>query len=280
MKVAIIGDGLLGRSLMDVLAGHDRWTASLLGHADIEITSRESVERALAGKYDVAINTVAMHRLPACENDPMLARLINTEGASYVAATLPTVFVSTDYVFNDGGPHDESLPGAEPRSVYGRTKLAGEIATLESGGIVARVSYLFGHHRSHKGPTFPEMVTSSFDTLKLPVDQRFSPTYAPDAAERIAGLAVGLTTGHVTGIYHATNAGSTSPAEFAEQIIEVYPWRRHVVPYSAHDRLRPGNSALKSTRLTPLRHWRLALMDWADRAVSERSIVSPKRSEA
>src|SRR5690606_6168199 len=126
-----------------------------------------------------------------------------------------TVYISTDYVFNDGGPHDEVMPGSTPRSVYGRSKLAGELATLEHDGIVVRVSALYGHHRSHKGPSFPEMVTTGFEPLRLPDDQRFSPTYAPDAAERIAELAVAL--GHACGpaepcpievpqgIYHAAN---------------------------------------------------------------------------
>ena len=284
MRVAILGDGLLGRTLADAFAELNVLSSftQLLSHADIEVTNRESVKRALAD-FDVAINTIAMHRLPACEADPMLARLVNTEGARYVAETLPTVFISTDYVFNDGGPHDETLPGEDPRSVYGRTKLGGELATLENGGIVVRVSALFGHHRSHKGPSFPEMVTSSFDTIRLPADQRFSPTYAPDAATRISLLARVLAhsegatdplcvpIGHFVpqGIFHAANAGTTTWVEFAAQICEVVPWQRHIEATNAHDRIRPKNSAIRSTRLPPLRHWRLALEAWAERRREE-----------
>jgi len=279
VRAAILGNGLLGMTLADVM--HD---VDVLGHSAIEVTNRESVKRALDG-YDVAINTIAMHRLPACEADPMLARLVNTEGARYVAETVPTVYISTDYVFNDGGPHDEALPGEDPRSVYGRTKLGGELATLENGGIVVRVSALFGHHRSHKGPSFPELVTSSFDTIRLPVDQRFSPTYAPDAAERIADLTARLPTsgctqdecGCVSGIYHAANAGTTTWAEWAQQVCEVMPWQRHIESFNAHDRIRPKNSAIRSTRLPPLRHWRFALDDWATKRRAELR-VNPKRS--
>lgn len=289
-RIAILGDGLVGRSLADAMPD-----ATLLGHADIEVTNPESVKRALAGRFDAAVNTVALHRLAACEDDPMLARLVNEIGARNVASVLPTVYISTDYVFSDGGPHDEALPGQEPRSVYGRTKLAGELATLEHEGIVVRVSAVFGHHRSHKGPSFPETITSSFDPIRLPTDQRFSPTYAPDAATRIADLARDLADidrcpncvtpwkcngphEPVNGIYHAANAGSTTWAEFAEHICAAVPWRRPVLPYAAHDRIRPANSSLRSTRLPRLPHWRLALQEWADR-ISGEIVISPKRSQ-
>lgn len=289
MKVAILGAGLLGQRLRDTFAGMGI-DATMLGHADFEIRQPDSVKRALDG-YDVAVNTVALHKLLACENDPMLARLVNADASGTVASILPTVYISTDYVFSDNGPHDETLPGKEPRSVYGRTKLAGEMAALEHGGIVVRVSGLFDpQYRSHKGPSFPELVTSSFDTLKLPSDQRFSPTYAPDAAARIAVLAhkmrpearefIHADADYPTGIYHAANAGSTSWAEFAEQVCEVAPWKRHVIPFEAKDPLRPTNSVLRSKRLPPLRHFRLALDEWAlefSRA-RVRNAISPKRS--
>ena len=280
VNVAILGDGLLGMTLADALP-----SATVLRHADIEVTNRESVKRALDG-YDVAINTVALHKLPACENDPMLARLVNADGARYVAEAVPTVYVSTDYVFNDGGPHDESLPGQEPRSAYGRSKLGGEMATLEHGGIVVRVAGLYGRYRSHKGPSFPDAVTTGFDKMRLPNDQRFSPTYADDAAERIARLAREFAAWHheserPEGIYHAANAGSTTWHEFAENILEVTRHPRKVEGYHARDAIRPTNSVLRSTRLPPLRHWRLALEEWATwRTVELRDKrVSPLRPE-
>ena len=282
MRVAIVGAGLLGQTLASTLAGRDEWTIGVLGHDSIEVVDTESCKRALDG-YDVAVNTVAFHRLADCERDQTLARLVNTEGARNVASVLPTVYVSTDYVFNDGGPHDECLPGEAPRSVYGQTKLAGELATLEAGGIVVRVAGLFGRYPSHKGPTFPEVVTSRlYDTMRLPNDQRFSPTYADDAATRIAKLALSLGQGEVEGIYHAANAGSTTWAEFAENVLEVTGWKRKIVPYRASDDLRPTNSVLRSTRLAPLRHWRLALEAWADwrKGDIEANRVSPLREEA
>lgn len=291
MNLVVLGDGLLARSIKDVAPD-----AILLGHGDVEITSLDSLTQAFRKvQPDVVVNTVAMHRLYDCENDPMLARLVNEIGAGRVASLVPTVYVSSDYVFNDKGPHDEAMPGERPRSVYGQTKLGGELATLEHGGIVVRVSALFGHHRSHKGPSFPDLVTTGFDPMKLPSDQRFSPTYAPDAAERIADLALGLVdkdgpwrlpwhdgpygnVKSIEGIYHAANRGSTTWAEFAQHIVEVTRHKRHITPFEAKDRLRPTNSVLRSKRLPALPHWADGLGRWALRREFV-PFVSPLRDQ-
>jgi dTDP-4-dehydrorhamnose reductase len=251
MKAAILGDGLLGRTIADL---RPDWT--LLSHRDIEVTDRASVKQ-LAG-YDVAVNTVAFHRLPECESSPTLAEGINHYGPRNVGEVVRQVFISTDYVHEDG-PVAEVMPGSIPKSVYGQTKLRGELACCGQGGAVIRVAALYGHYRSHKGPTFPEMVLASRDPLKLPIDQRFSPTYAPDAATRIVEVAENPDR---LGLYHATNSGSASWYEYALNIIELANINRKVTPRTAHDPLRPRNSVLKSTLLPPLRHWRNALEEW------------------
>ena len=263
MRLVIIGDGLLGTSLLNVAWDDlDGPQVFLLGHSDVDITSESSI-RAMLTQYrpDAAVNTAALHQLQACEGDPQRAFDVNARAAGRLARLVPTIYISTDYVWADGGPHDESLPGRKPTSIYGQSKLAGEVATLEEGGCVVRVSAMFGHHRSHKGPTFPEMLLSSHDSIKLPTDQRFSPTYAPDAASRILAIAQDP---NRSGVYHAANAGSASWAEFAEHILTLTRHDRHVLPYEAKDKLRPRNSSLESTRLDPLPHWTNALWRWAE----------------
>ena len=294
MKVAIIGTGLLAQSINEAVpqGGPEVW---LVPHGICNITSESSIRAMLMQvRPDVVINTAALHTLQACEDDPQRAFDVNARAAERLAKLVPTVYVSTDYVFTDGGPHTESMPGQQPRSVYGRSKLAGELATLEHGGIVVRVSALYGHYTSrakgNKG--FPDAFLKSHDSIKLPTDQVFSPTYAPDAAERILELATGLAAQggppksmpmsaaearrQVIGVYHAANKGSTTWAEFAEHIIALTQHKRHVIPYAAKDDLRPRNSALKSTRLPQLRHWAAGLGEWVRRE-GHLNYVSPLR---
>lgn len=251
MKVAILGSGLMARSIADVADFY------LFPHSAIEITDPASVDKALRG-FDVAINTVAHHPLGKCEQNPAQAHAVNADGAANVGRVTRQIYISTDYVFCDG-PVDEVMPGEQPRNVYGQSKLAGEVRTLEHGGTVVRIAAVFGHYDSHKGPSFTDRVLSGRDPLKLPNDQRFSPTYAPDAAQRIVALALDSSK---VGVYHATNAGSTTWAEFAQNIVEETGIARKVTGYAAHDPLRPKNSVLRSRLLPPLRHWRAALTEW------------------
>ena len=226
--------------------------------------------------YDVVVNTAAYHKINECEDWPLKARVINADGASNVAAVAKrTLYISTDYAFGNDGPHEEVLSGSVPPSVYGQTKALGELKTLERGGVVVRVAGLYGHHESHKGVQFPDMVVGSYDTLHVPDDQRFSPTYAPDAAKRIVDIALDP---YAEGIYHATGQGSATWCNFAIEICEVARHKRMIAPTYKADPLRPKNSVLRSTRLPPLRHWRFALMEWAE-ARREMNYVSPLRGE-
>ena len=282
MRVAILGDGLVARSVAEAIA--DKAEVTVFGHGDLDVTA--PVTLAVLDDYDVAVNTVAFHRFDACEADPAQAQRVNTLGARYVAETLPTIYISTDYVFNDDGPHDEVLPGERPRSVYGQTKLGGELETLEAGGIVVRIAAPFGHYQSHKGPTLPERVLHTIGgTLRLPTDQTFTPTYMPDAAQRIVALALyaeGLRHDSRR-IYHATNAGSATWAQLGQATLEVAAFKPcKIEGFAAKDPKRPRNSALRSTILPPIRHWRIALEEWAIRDQREReaAAVSPLRATA
>src|ERR1043165_41586 len=211
MKVVPIGAGLMASAIaaeMDV---------TVLGHDAIDVTSNDSIVAAFREHQpDVAIYCAAKHALAWCETHATETFDVNAKGVERVARLVPTVYLSTDYVFSDGGPHTEVLPGRQPRSVYGRSKLAGELAALERDGIVVRLSGVFDERfQSHKGKSFPELIATSYDELKLPTDQIFSPTYAKDAAARIAGLAMGFGNYGPSwqgegGIYHATNQGPTS----------------------------------------------------------------------
>lgn len=294
MKLVTIGDGLMARAIQEALP-----ETVILGHDSIEVTSQDSIVHALREhRPDIAVYCAARHSLMACEKDPDGTFEVNARGAERVARLVPTIYLSSDYVHSDGGPHDEVLPGRQPRSVYGRSKLAGELATLEQDGIVVRISGLFhGSVQSFKGISFPEMVARSYDPLRLPSDQVFSPTYAPDAAERIKHLIYELAADRTMaplgddfdseptqGIYHAANAGSVSWADFATHIRKrMGRPRMKVVGFAANDPLRPKNSALRSTRLMPLRSWIEAVDAWMiarQRHLEEARTVSPLRGNA
>ena len=144
------------------------------------------------GGFDAVINCAAFTAVDAAENDVKRANLTNSVGAGYVAqachrASIPTVFVSTDYVF-DG---TKSVPYIEtdqpnPQSVYGRSKLAGERLTLTANpqSVVLRVSWVFSAHGSNFVKSMVRLAAEQ-DDLRVVDDQIGSPCGAKSIAHAL-----------------------------------------------------------------------------------------------
>jgi len=231
MKIAVIGsNGQLGSDVVEAFSGGSDEICPLT-HADLEISSLESVRACLSSRnVNLVVNTAAMHHVENCEQNPQRAFEVNAIGARNLAiatrdlgATL--IHISTDYVF-DGEkrePYVESDPPL-PLNVYGNSKLAGEyfVRTLNPKHFVLRTSALYGKQpcRAKGGLNFIDLM------LKLArergrvrvVDSEFvTPTATADVARQI----VALSNCDAYGLYHATAEGSCSWYEFAREIFLV-----------------------------------------------------------
>jgi dTDP-4-dehydrorhamnose reductase len=153
VKLLVTGAaGMLGRDVMLAAgnAGHD---VVGFGHLELDITDAAAVERKIdRERPDVVINCAAWTAVDDAETSEEAAFAVNGTGAGNVAAAAATVgasvvYVSSDYVFDGakGEPYVESDQVA-PLSAYGRTKLAGEEATMAANKrhFVVRSSWLFG----------------------------------------------------------------------------------------------------------------------------------------
>ena len=129
--VAVVGaTGQLGRALVGAFAGRPGWTVRPLGHDEIEVSDPQSVARALDPLPDVVLNSTLGDW--SRQDDPRLSLEVNSLGPRLLAERCAAggallVHISTDFVFDGEGsvPYAET-DRAEPRSVYGITKLAGE----------------------------------------------------------------------------------------------------------------------------------------------------------
>src|SRR5215813_5664729 len=106
MKVAVIGgNGQLGSDVLSAFLKNDD-NAIALSHEDVDITSIESLQKALNGIAPaVIVNTAAMHHVENCEKNPLLAYQVNALAARNLAIVakeldVKLVHVSTDYVFD------------------------------------------------------------------------------------------------------------------------------------------------------------------------------------
>jgi dTDP-4-dehydrorhamnose reductase len=239
---------MLGQDVMS--AAGDRGVG--FTHADLDVTDAAAVAEALAGA--TVVNCAAYTDVDGAEAHPDAAHAVNELGARNVAeAAARVIYVSTDYVF-DGtkrAAYVESDP-VNPLSAYGRSKLAGERATLTASphSLIVRTSWLFGAG----GGNFVETMLrlgEERNELQVVDDQVGCPTFTGHLARALVELAEG----HGHGFLHVAGSGACSWYEFARAIFEraavdvdLRPCTTEQFPRPAR---RPANSVLASERGAP-----------------------------
>jgi dTDP-4-dehydrorhamnose reductase len=234
--------------------------ASAVGftRAELDVTDAAAVRDAL-GPDDVVVNCAAWTDVDGAEQHEDEALRINRDGARNVAeAAGAVVYVSTDYVF-DGTkrePYVESDP-VNPLSAYGRTKLAGERATVEANPrhYIVRTSWLFGLG----GRNFVETMLGLGPDVRVVDDQVGSPTFTGHLADALATLA----RTEDFGVHHLAASGSCSWFEFAREIFARAGSDTRAEPCTTADfprpAPRPANSVLGSERGDRLPTWQEGL---------------------
>lgn len=267
MKLLVTGAaGMFGHDVMLAAgnAGHD---VVGFGRSELDVTDPAALERKLdLERPDVVINAAAWTDVDGAEAAEQEAFAINGTGAGNVAAAAgavgaSVVYVSTDYVFDGAkdSPYVESDQPA-PLSAYGRTKLAGEEATVAANKrhFVVRSAGLFGVG----GPSFvATMLRLAADHGEVLVvrDQVTSPTYTWHLAYGIVRMIEGIE----FGIHHMAAAGECSWYEFAREIFEQAKVDCKVLSSTSEllgrPAPRPAYSALMSQREHAIR-----LPSWQD----------------
>lgn len=275
MRIAVIGAfGQLGSDLLPLLGNR----AIPFGHANIEITNPTSIATAFnTARPTHVINCAAYNLVDRAEDEPDAAHQVNALGPQHLADYcakfgIVLMHVSTDYVFGQDStrrvPLNETDPTG-PVSVYGASKLAGELAVKSCcpQHFIVRTCGLYGQHAARGKGNFVETMLRlgrERPELRIVADQRCTPTSTADLAAALASL---IET-NAFGTYHATNAGDCSWFEFASEIFRLANLAVKVTPstaaeYAAKAR-RPDYSVLDCTKLAevlgrPLPPWQEAL---------------------
>ncbi len=192
-----------------------------LDHARLDVADRDLVGAAFAGlRPHVVVHCAAWTAVDACESDPGRAFLVNAVGTRNVVEAARryrthVVYVSTDYVF-DGS---SALPYVEwdrpnPLSVYGRSKLGGELE-LGDDGTVVRTSWVCGYHGANMVRTVLRLGDQP-GKLRFVDDQRGSPSFTADLARALAVVC----RNRLPGVFHLTNQGETTWFGFARAVLE------------------------------------------------------------
>jgi dTDP-4-dehydrorhamnose reductase len=247
-----------------------------LSRAEADLERIESVRDAIPLHRPAVIwNAAAATAVDALEDDPDLAFRVNAtapgvmaEEATRLGARL--VHFSTDYVF-DGTKREPYVEddAPNPLNVYGRSKLAGEIAIRDAGArhLILRTGWVY----SSRGRNFVRAIlprADAFAVLRVVNDQVGAPTWSRELARACAILAPRLSP-HDSGsdVLHLSAAGTCSWFEFAaairEQLIQSgVPWNAPLEPISGAEygakATRPGNSVLSNDRFVAAFGFRLA----------------------
>ncbi|MEP6922651.1 MAG: dTDP-4-dehydrorhamnose reductase [bacterium] len=277
MRILVAGaGGLVGRAVVrhctalgDDVFGYAREALDITTTAVVRKTADEI-------KPEVIINCAAMTDVDGCESDHERAFLINAQGpenlafaARAVGGTLITI--STDYVFDgekEGFYTQRDNPN--PKSVYGKSKLAGErLAQLaDAATIVVRTGFVFGEGGRNFLSTVVERAQRG-EKLKVISDAWGTPTYARDLAVRLRELA----DVKLPAVFHVVNSGDGTSfkvfTEFALQNASCTDVDVEPVSVASLSRPapRPANSRLKclvspAIGLPPLPSWHEALLDF------------------
>ncbi len=274
--------GQLGSELRLLAASHTPYHFIFTDVNELDITDPKSVNDFFAAHApQFCINCAAYTAVDKAEGDRDRAHLLNATAVEYLAKACTQhqanlIQISTDFVFD--GRHSRPIAEdekPEPISVYGATKLAGELAAMKhcASAIVLRTSWLYSSFGNNFVKTMLRLGRERSE-LGIIGDQIGSPTYAADLAEALMAILAHLSAADanrkksLSGIYHFSNQGVASWYDFAMAIFEYAGVEVSVkaIPTEAYPTpaRRPHYSVMDKRKIVNtfdlhIPHWRSAL---------------------
>ena len=239
---------------------------------DLDITKKEDVFHYMLDiDPDAIIHCAAYTAVDKAEDNKQTCWDVNVDGTKYLAEAANKVnakfiYISTDYVYNGQGEEaflESDVPA--PLGYYGMTKLEGEkvVQELLHDFFIVRISWVFGINGNNFINTMLRLAETR-EELNVVGDQVGSPTYTYD----LAPLLLDMIKTDKYGVYHASNEGFCSWADFAKEIFSQTgkSVTVHAIPTSEYPTkaVRPANSRMSKQKLidngfTPLRSWQEAV---------------------
>jgi dTDP-4-dehydrorhamnose reductase len=221
-RLLCVGTGFVGGAIGRQLAAFG-WTVDGVsrgaGHRiDVADTAqRARLAELAASGYDAVLLCHGPSDVTWCDENPELAREMHGGTAVALAGLgVPVLLISTDNVFPGDRPAYAVTDQASPANGYGRAKLAAEQAVLAGGGLVVRVSLVYGWSAGNQRPNFAERCLEDLRAgraLVVPYDQDTTAIYVDDVAQGVASWLAAPDPG--VPLLHLAGPDSISRAEFA-----------------------------------------------------------------
>ena len=270
MKILLLGaNGQVGWELRQTLSPLGSVTTSArTGDCDrpLDISDPSGLTELLdAHRPDIIVNAAAYTAVDKAESEPELAMRLNAEVPEWIGRWAAdhralVVHYSTDYVYDGTKPEpyvETDTPN--PLGVYGRSKLAGDEALLNSGcdALILRVSWVYGTRGNNFLRTMQRLMAER-EELRIVDDQVGAPTWCRRIAEATAEAARTMrgrdnNRSKLSGIYHFAPSGETSWFGFAAAIRAAGGYQCNLTPITTAEyptpAARPANSRLDTGKL-------------------------------
>jgi dTDP-4-dehydrorhamnose reductase len=267
MKVLVIGkNGQLGKSINEIVKKSKEANDFIfIGREELDLENRNDIIKYFKNnKFDIIINCAAYTEVDKAEINQKLAYQINYLSVLTLAKIIKKnnsrlIHISTDYVFK-GDTRKAYFENdiTNPINIYGKSKLAGERAilqTMKKNAIIIRSSWIYSNY----GKNFVNTVTKlgkKRNNINIVYDQKGSPTYAKDLAKvilKIKNNETYKTQNLPSGIFHYSNVGSISWYEFAKEIFKIRKINCKIIPINSKDYIslasRPKNTSINIDKI-------------------------------
>ena len=257
MNILITGaKGQLGTDIANALKDEKDINLLLADINELDITDEAKVKKYFdENKIDMVIHTAAWTRVDDAETNKDLVYKVNVLGTKYLVdncdiKNIPMIYFSTDYVFGGEGNEPYKVDDKKnPLGYYAETKYEGELEVMRlKKYFILRISWVFGKNGNNFIKTMLKL-SENHDTLTVVNDQVGSPTYTVD----IANIIKEFVRTDKYGVYHVTNEGFVSWADFAREIFKEANKNVKVIDVSTEEynakAKRPKNSRLDKSKL-------------------------------
>lgn len=264
--------GQLGSEIQTIASLYPQISFIFTDIDDLDICDENAVDNFFnLQKFDYVINCAAYTAVDYAEIEKDSCYAINETAVGNLARAASNhnvkfIHISTDYVFNGKSfiPYTEGMD-VFPSSVYGKSKLAGEIllTSILPDSVIIRTSWLYSSYGNNFVKTMLKLGKDR-DELKVIFDQIGTPTYAADLAYAI--LKIVCSSNFISGIYHYSNEGVCSWYDFAICIFKISNIKCRVEPIESKDypakTPRPHYSVLNKRKIKET--YKLNIPHWED----------------
>ena len=257
MNILITGaKGQLGTDIANALKDEKDINLLLADIQELDITDELKVKKYFdENNIDMVIHTAAWTRVDDAETNRELVYKVNVLGTKNLVDNcdkkdIPMIYFSTDYVFGGEGKEPYKVDDKKnPLGYYAETKYEGELEVMRlKKYFILRISWVFGKNGNNFIKTMLKL-SETHDTLTVVNDQIGSPTYTVD----VASIIKEFVRSDKYGVYHVTNEGYVSWADFAREIFKEANKNVKVIDVTTEEynakAKRPKNSRLDKSKL-------------------------------